>query len=387
MSNPNQTFEVLLIAGIDAIGLARFPHILHKAHCRVTVASPPGLAIMSSRYVAHHIPISADPKARALQIKELLSAPQAAYKLVIIGDEPTLIALSDYCGQACLDGWFPVDHRDQEKMAIVLSKWAFQQAAINIGLYTPLAKMCHDWDSVVAATEDIGYPVMLKSFSGLSGSGVRKVHNADELEDAHLGLTGGDQSVLVQRFYEGQLGSIDVLFDHGVPVCWQSSYSLNCWPTPLAASSARAIMDHPDVAKIVAGVGQITGFHGFAGIDWIQDHKSGHLYVLELNPRITPSYHLAKYSAVDFSHSLHQLLLGLAPITPPQPGQHAGHLVRMFPQGLYWAISRRDVPDFLHCWADAPWHDPLLIAAYGRRVLTHFLPTHWRVWVKRLLRR
>lgn len=382
MANHTKPFDVLLIAGIDALGLARFPHLLHQAGCKVTLMSPPGLAINRSRYVHRHILTTADASTRAHDITNLLSQQASAYALVIIGDEPSLAALSHYQGQTCLNGWFPVDHHHPQQVEILLSKWAFQQAAINAGLYTPLAKICHDWPAVIAATDDLGYPVMLKSFTGLSGSGVRKVHDAKELVDAYSDLTADSPEVVVQRFYGGKLGSTDVLFNHGTPVCWQSSYSLQCWPTPLAASSARAIIDHPDVANIVACAGAATGFHGFAGIDWIHDTASDHLYVLELNPRITPSHHLDHYANISFSHSLQQLLSDQATITAPQPKNNAGRVINMFPQSLYWAISARDWRVFLLCWLDAPWHDPNLMLAYLRRVLSHFLPKNLRSWLK-----
>ncbi|MCX7098247.1 MAG: ATP-grasp domain-containing protein [Methylococcales bacterium] len=386
MPTPTKPLDVLLIAGIDALGLARFPFLLHKAGCKVTVLAPPGLAITCSRYVDKHLPTSTEPKARALLIIELLSQ-QPSYDMVIVGDEPSLIALSEFAGDGCLDGWFPVDHRSSSQVQVILSKWDFQQAAIKAGLYTPLAKMCGDWQAVTAATADIGYPIMLKSFSGLSGSGVRKVNNDQELKAAYDDLAVSPQPVLVQRFYEGKLGSTDVLFDHGVPLCWHSSYSLHCWPTPLAASSARELTDHADVAAMVAGVGKMTGFHGFAGIDWIHDTKTNHLYALELNPRVTPSYHLGHYAGVDFSHSLQQLLAGKPMTTEPKPIPQSGVVVNLFPQSLFWAFSHCNGYSFFHCWLDAPWHDPLLMLAYLRRVLTHYLPMHWRQWAKRQLRR
>jgi hypothetical protein len=104
-------FEVLFVAGIDALSLASFPYLLHKANCRVTLLSPPSLAVNLSRYVDRHLPTSTEPETRVLHLKEVLSAQSHPFASVIIGDEPTLIALAEHRGQAWLDGWFPVDHR------------------------------------------------------------------------------------------------------------------------------------------------------------------------------------------------------------------------------------------------------------------------------------
>jgi predicted ATP-grasp superfamily ATP-dependent carboligase len=351
--------------------------------------APPGLAVLKSRYVDRHLSSSYHPQQRAVDLQNLLSTQKSAFDWVIIGDEPTLAAVAEYQGQDWLDGWFPVDHRSSADIDAMLCKRAFYEVAAPAGLRMPFSSICQGWDQVLAAVESAGYPVMLKAGVGMSGSGVFKVHDDAELEPAYAALIEMDSTMLVQRFHHGQVGSTDVLFDHGLPVCWQSSYSLMCWPTPLASSSARQFVLHPDVIDILTKVGQVTGFHGFAGVDWIQDRESGHLYVLEINPRPTPSYHLDRYSGVSFSSSLNRLLSAQRQSVEQatqQPVQQSG-LIRLFPQNLYWSLSERNLPGFLHCWRDAPWHDPLLLCAYLRRVLTHYLPRYWLQKLKSWLRK
>ena len=383
-TQPSQ-FEVLLVVGIDALGLARLPFLLHKAGCRVTLLAPSRFTVTRSRHVGKHLPASAEPKARALQLKEVLRAQRQPFAMVIVGDEPTLVAVAEHRGEAWLDGWFPVDHRTTA-VDEILSKIAFHQAAVSAGLPMPYSTLCRDWGEVQSAVERAGYPVMLKAPQGLSGSGVHKVLDSGELEPAYTDLAPADNDLLVQHFFEGALGSTDVLFDHGVPVCWQSSYSLQCWPTPLASSSAREMMQHPDIEPLLSKVGQITGFHGFAGVDWIHEKSPDHICLLELNPRPTPAYHLDQYSGVSFSRSLNQLLSGRCNITPPKPITQPARLIRLFPQGLYWAISNRDWRSFIMCWNDATWHDPRLLLSSLRRVLTHFVPNQWLLKVKPYLR-
>jgi len=385
MPTQSSPFEVLLIAGIDALGLARFPYLLHSAGCRVTLLAPPGLAVNRSRYVACHLSASTEPQAWALQLKDVLSTRRQPFSMVIVGDEPTLNALAEHRGQDWLDGWFPVDH-SSTAVELMLSKLVFQQAAMVAGLHMPFSTMCQDWAEVEATVQSAVYPVMLKAAYSLSGSGVQKVCEVDELKLAYMKLTRINQPVLVQQFCEGAIGSTDVLFDHGVPMCFQSSYSRRCWPTPLASSSARELMQHPDIEAMLSGVGQLTGFHGFAGVDWIHDKTADQIYLLELNPRPTPSLHLSRYSGVNFSHSLNQLLSGRHEVTPQGAISQPAVLIGLFPQSLFWALSERNWSSCILCWNDAPWHDPWLLCAYLRRVLTHFLPGHWRQKARRWLR-
>ena len=146
-------------------------------------------------------------------------------------------------------------------------------------------------------------------------------------------------------------------------------------------------MQHPDIEHIISEVGRITGFHGFAAMDWIHETSSDRISLLEINPRITATYHLDKYSGISFSRSFNQLLSGQRTITPPKPVSQPAPLIRMFPQSLYWGIDNRNLRAFILCWSDAQWYDPLLFAAYLRRVLTHYMPQRWRDTLKRYLRK
>lgn len=379
-------FEILLVVGIDAVGIARFPRLLHEAGCRVTLFAPPRLAVVRSRYVASHVAASAEPEALATQLKAFLAEPGRAFHHIVVGDEPTLATIASHRGEAWLDGWFPVDHRSHviEEM---LSKSAFQQAAVAAGLNMPRCEICHGFHEVEAAAQDMGYPDMLKSPHGCSGSGVRKVSCYPELRPAFEALDEGDGVEIVQQFLDGPVGSTDVLFDHGTPVCWQSWYSRLCWPTPLASSCARELMHHRDVEPMVAGVGRLTGFHGFAGVDWIHDTAKDRLFLIEFNPRPTPSYHLDTRSGVSFARAFRAMLAGGRQIFPPAPVEGEAPFVYLFPQSLYRALSERESNSFFRCWADAPWSDPWLMAAYLRRVMTHYLPMRWRKAAKRLLGR
>ena len=380
-------YDVLLVAGIDAVGLARFPFVLHKAGCRVTLLSPHGFAISRSRFVNQHIATSTDANARVLHLKSLLEEKRPErFAHVIIGDELTLAALAEYRGENWLDDCFPVNHRTNA-VDVILSKLAFYEEMVAAGLSMPYAKLCHSWSEVETAAQQTHYPMILKTSYGFTGSSVRKIANQAELEPAFRELVAPDSALLVQQFCEGATGSTDVLFNHGVPMCWQSTYISECWPTPLAASSARTLMSHSGIEQMLSDVGRLTGFHGFASIDWIQEQRSNHIYLLELNPRPIPTYHLDKYFGIDFGASYKQLLSGQMSVTPPKSINQPAPVIKLFPQNLYWSISERNWGSFISCWHDAPWNDPLLLAAYLRRVFTHYLPKQWRETARRYLRK
>ena len=365
--------EVLLVcSSLDSFGLARFPKVLYKAGCRVTLLSPRGLVINHSRFVARHIVTTNDINASVLLLQEVLSAQSPPFAQVIIGDEPMLNQLAERRGEDWLDGWFPVDHRTKA-VDILISKHAFYDEMVGAGLYMPFSKLCYGKVEIEESINAVGYPVILKSSSGYAGTAVRQLSDDSELESVYVDWGAIDGPIMVQQFCVGKLGATDVLFDHGVPVCWQSTYKPESWPTPLSPSSARILMYHPSIADIITVVGKVTGFHGFAAVDWIHETDSDRICLLEMNPRPTPSVHLKLHSGVDFSRSFSQLLAGQRIITSPKPILQSTRLVKMFPQGLFWAIDRGDVLGFIRCWHDAPWTDLKLFIFYLDRVLYYYL--------------
>lgn len=365
--------EVLLVcSSLDSFGLARFPKVLYKAGCRVTLLSPRGLVINHSRFVARHIVTTNDINASVLLLQEVLSAQSPPFVQVIIGDEPMLNQLAEHRGEDWLDGWFPVDHRTIA-IDIILSKHVFYDEMMRVGLYMPFSRLCHGRVEIEEVVNAVGYPVFLKSWSGYAGTAVRQLNDSSELESVFVEWDAVDESILVQQFCVGELGATDVLFDHGVPVCWQSSYKPENWPTQLSPSSARKMMHHPDIEFILSEVGKITGFHGFAAVDWIHEAHSDRICLIEMNPRPTPSFHLDCHSGVNFSRCFNLLLSGQRTITPPKPILQPTKLIKMFPQGLFWAIDRGDFLGFIQCWQDAPWTDPALMVSYIDRVLYYFL--------------
>nr|WP_232470687.1 ATP-grasp domain-containing protein [Methylococcus sp. BF19-07] len=374
----------MLVVGIDAVGIARFPRLLHDAGCRVTLLAPHGLAVARSRFVTRHVVTAAEPEALTGRLRTLLT--ERHFHHVIVGDEPTLTVIARHRGEAWLDGWFPVEHRSSDAVEVILSKSAFQRAAGAAGLTIPKFEVCTGLAEVKAAARVLGYPVMLKSPYGSSGSGVRKVAGEAELEAVFHLLDEGNGVMLVQQFVDGQVGSSDVLFDRGVPVCWHSWYSRLCWPRPMASSCAREAMVHRDIGPMLAGVGALSGFRGFAGVDWIHDVERNRVYLIEFNPRPTPTYHLDVHSGVRFADAFRAMLAGTRGAGCREPSAAAcGRVIHLFPQSLYRAVSERDLDSLLRCWSDAPWSDPVLMAAHLRRVFTHFLPMRWRRAVKRLL--
>ena len=118
-------------------------------------------------------------------------------------------------------------------------------------------------------------------------------------------------------------------------------------------------------------IGRMTGFHGFAAIDWIIDERTARLVVLELNARPAPGIHLGEQLACDFAPAVARFAAGSterSPRTAPP-----SRVVSMFPEDLFRAVTEKDEA-FLARWrsdhalrSDVPDDDPPLLAYYLQR--------------------
>lgn len=376
-TTPPERPWVLLPVRIDAIGPARLPALFHAAGCRVHLLAPPHLAIRTSRFVDRYSPIPDQPEAFAERLCRYVGQHADDYAWIQFGDETVLRAAAARShagrGASCL----PVSRRP-EAIMLMLDKLVFLPAAAKAGLPVPEFEICRDDASLAAAASRIGYPLMLKQGEGMAGAGVRFVATADEMRRIDWHCTP-DAPLMVQSHVTGEVGSCEVVFDHGRPIAWISSLHRDFWPTPFSASCIRELVDLPEAETMLEGIGRLTGYHGLAGVDWIRSTGDGRLYLIELNPRPTPCYHLGPRVGVNFAQAVRALVDGSSPsIQRPRPPAPGDALVYQFPQYCFRAIDDRQFHHLPRSLGDVPWREPFLVAAHLRRVLTHYLPSGYR---------
>jgi hypothetical protein len=151
-----------------------------------------------------------------------------------------------------------------------------------------------------------------------------------------------------------------------------SAYKTRTWPGPFGPSSARQFMSHRDVEPMLEALGALTGYHGFAALDWVCDARTGRLVVLELNARPVPTIHMSRLAGVDFAASIAAMLAGRAEPQRPPELPPDGPVVRMFPEDVYRAGAERQPIGLLEWlpwpgrYTDVPWTDGPLLAWHLR---------------------
>lgn len=363
------TPRVLLLAAIDSVGIARVPQLLARSGYQVSLLAPVKLAAHRSKFVYSHWMAEHSPAGVVAAAREHLCCG-SHYDWVIFGDEPTLWAAVDEPERSLRDHFpFPLD-----KLPVLSSKIAFLAAAAAARLPLPRCEEGCDSRAVWTIAGRIGYPLLIKPERGLAGSGLLFVSDEGDLR-TQLAARELPAPYVVQEAIPGDPGSTSVLYDHGRPVCWVSYLMRNTWPNRFASASLAEIYDHPDVETLVQGAGEITGFHGLAGIDWMRDQRTNRLLLLELNPRPTPTYHLGVHAGVDFAQALAALRAGRAAIQRPSASAAE---IALFPQNLYRAVDMRSPREFFRSFHDVPRNDPRLVLSYLRRFLTHYFPASLR---------
>lgn len=381
-----------MVAEEDLTGLARLPRVLRRAGCRVSLIAGRNMLVSKTRFVDHHIASPGKLYELVETLKKHLNENPNFYKWVILADETVIRELSKNPAEEWLKTCFPVEP-GSSAMRLINSKTDFNQAAQEMGLPVPYFKPCLSLESAESVAEKIGYPVILKDPYGSCGLGVRVVPAASELAYAYQLFSDSKNPIVVQEFVSGKVGSTDVLYNHGKPVCWISTYSKKTLPKIIGMSCVREVMDHPEIENLLGGVGELTGFHGLGGVDWIHVAETNELKLVELNPRPTPGYHFGYRVGVDFSLAIREMLDGSSSIQRPQQPDHGSRTtIYMFPQDVYRIITDHTLFSLLR-WLpglpssrDLPLDDPYLLLTNLWRLSMRFLIETKKVF-KRLFNR
>ncbi len=313
---------------------ATLPYLLHEAGASVTAFSPWHLAL--NPYVREHIGAPREAGHAAPKLHDLLS--RRRFDWVIIADDELLQSVVEQCDPAAPPAWLPFDPRDSDMRDLLLSKHAFIERAAQVGIPVPDASFAHTVGEAAVAAERFGFPVVVKSEHGSAGDAIYIVRDAPELREVAGGLLLQRRRVLVQRFINGPLAAAYVLYDRG-EVAGYSTHLLEChYPQTSSASTVRTPLAHPTFESVVRAVGAATGFHGLAGIDFVQDERTGEFFTLEVNPRPTAGFSDGRSSRAYFAPLIAGFLEGKAARAVPYDGPGSVQ----FPSYLFHFLMRGD---------------------------------------------
>lgn len=284
---------------------AALPALFEQAGATVVSFSPGSLGLSGS--VSERIRCSREARFAAAQLRNVLS--KRSFDAVVIADEILLAALIESGEIGSNDcEWLPIDPSDRRATEIALSKFSFVERASEIGIRIPESRFACSYDGAAEIARAFGYPVVLKGDRGFAGSQVRVCRDAVALRAACTELLAHHSRIFVQRYVRGYSVSVCVTYARGRVAAYKAYRAECCYPDAHSASTVHTSFDHPSILATARALGEATGFHGLAGIDFMCDGDE--LYALEINPRPTIGFTGTVANRAFFSESVRALLAG-----------------------------------------------------------------------------
>lgn len=358
---------LLLVAQPAALGAARLPRLLHDAGCRVTLFAERDAVASRAGCLDQHLVAPAPRDGYFDALAAHLASDAARYDWVLPATDADVRGLHARRAEPWAARCFPADPASPDADA-VFSKAAFGAVMERLGVPVPRARVTTGLPGALAAADEIGYPIILKPLAGSAGAGTARAADEAELRAAYP-AAAEHGSVLVQRYVEGMVGSVQVVFNRGVLRGWVSAYKLLTWPGPFSPSSCRLFRPIPALEPSLHRIGAAFGLHGVMGLDFIEERGTGAVSFLELNSRPGAIAHTGRAAGADFRRAIYDLATGA-------PGEglvrQVGEdvVLPLFPQDLLRGMREADwlslarwlcVPEE---WRDVPWREPRLLARH-----------------------
>jgi len=288
------------------------PALLVGAGAAVSAFSPGPLGL--GRDVSERFRCSREPAKAADQLRALLE--WRTFDLIVVADELLLRALVDCDDPFAASRWLPVSPSDRGALELVLSKHAFVERASELGIDVPESRLAFSVCEAAARAAEIGYPVVLKGDRGFGGLEVGIARDATALKRIGLELLAIYPRILVQRHISGDRISVCALYQHGKLTAYKA-YRAECtYPDNQSASTVHEFFSHPSIESTLQTLGEATGFHGMAGVDFMYENERDTLYALEINPRPTIGFAGTSAGRDFFSPAIARFLRHDVPAVP-----------------------------------------------------------------------
>ena len=362
--------RVLIVTYAHWEGLSRLPALLHKAGCEISVLGVPDNFPSYSCFVEHQFISPSDVDAVVADLNVHLQNQTEKYDWIVIGDDPLLYALEKRRNEAWLKTSFPTI-AGAEGIDFITSKAVFIQRCKKAALSVPDFDLCSDRHELQAAGQRLGYPLVVKEAQGFAGLAVRIIEDEAALSGIHL-----QHQVIAQKFIQGRLASAAAIYRKGKPIAWFSYYRSRTWGD-CGPSAAIEFKVFPSLEKILVQLGELSGFHGLCGVDFIEQETTGELVLLEQNFRPTLTMDLGSRVGVDFAKAIGILLRAGADSEahPPMQNDAAKRVVPLFPQDVFRAIDAGDRRGLLKWilyplwWREMHWKEPFIMFLNLRHII------------------
>lgn len=275
-----------------------------------------------SRYVrkVHRSPVSgSDPMGYLRFVHDLLRA-QRYDVLLPVNEQAYLFSwarrhLSALTGLATAD--FAAFTRVQTKAN-------FHDLLDKLGLPQPVTLCARTWPQIEASLASIALPCYLKTSYGTASTGVWRIENADDLNEAKVGLRrqglpDSQTDVLIQEAAAGAFEQSHAVFDRGRLVALHCTRRIR--EGARGGAAVKVGVDRPIVRRHFERLGKALEWHAGLSIDYFWNEETGRPSYIDANPRITEPMN-AVINGLNVADM--QVRLSLGERTPPRASIQMG---------------------------------------------------------------
>jgi predicted ATP-grasp superfamily ATP-dependent carboligase len=266
------------------------------------------------------------------------------------------------------------------------SKIGLMNSCLKFGIKIPKSVVSVQ-KGCISDARQIGYPLLVKSDYGHSGTGVIKCTSEAELILA-TGAFENDEKFLIQEYIDGDIINTESLFKNGKLLGYAYSKTIETITDEFGVSAVRAYHVFPEITPVLEKIGRVIGVNGFVNMTFMRDRMTGEHFLIEADVRPQAWVPLARFAGVDFAEAIKSYsydpehfkvvipLLG----TPEKP-----LIIRHFSRDMMRCIihhNGREVWNWVinkdFRWRFIPWYDPVLLFWTLGRIL--------KFWLGRLMR-
>lgn len=194
-------------------------------------------------------------------------------------------------------------------------KAALIAAAAKAGVPVPVTFFDARGRAAAIAAE-ARFPLLVRPNRGSGGRGLVRVEKAEELEPAIEKVFAAHGSVLVQEYVPSDrkgFGCSAVMDLDSRPVALFCHRRLREYPVGGGPATLSESIVDPSLAALAATLLRALSWTSVAMTEWRLDSRDGGYKLIEINPRMWGSAHLALDAGVDIPWLLHEVHLGRHP--------------------------------------------------------------------------